>query len=93
MKGIIMNKKIILFILLILCVIILSGCGMQPIQEPVQQDNSIFKLYQHAYGGDIIVDTETNVMYWESMGAYNSGSLTLLVDAEGKPKLYNGDKK
>ena len=36
---------------------------------------------------EVLVDTETGVQYlYHSVG--NSGGLTLLVDAEGKPLLY-----
>lgn len=37
--------------------------------------------------GIIVVDSETNVEYWLSNGAYNGGTLTLLVDEHGNPKL------
>ena len=42
--------------------------------------------------GYIVYDSQTNVEYWLSRDPYNSGSLTLLVDAEGKPLIYNADK-
>ena len=36
----------------------------------------------------IIYDKDTKVMYSVSNGAYNRGTLTPLVDADGKPLLY-----
>ena len=39
-------------------------------------------------GSEIWVDTQTGVLYlYHAVG--NSGGLTLLVDAEGKPLLYH----
>ena len=41
-----------------------------------------------SYGsGSIIVDSETNVEYWMSNSAYNVGTLTMLVDEHGNPKI------
>ncbi len=39
-------------------------------------------------GYRIIYDKYTKVMYSVSNGSYNRGTLTLLVDADGKPLLY-----
>ena len=39
----------------------------------------------------IYYDKKTKVMYAVSNGSYNSGNVTLLVDAEGKPLLYQGE--
>ena len=38
----------------------------------------------------VVVDTKTGVMYSVSNGGYNHGTFTLLVDAEGKPLIYDG---
>lgn len=37
--------------------------------------------------GCIVMDSETNIEYWMSEGYYNSGTLTLLVDENGNPKV------
>ena len=36
----------------------------------------------------IVYDTETKVMYAKSEAAYNRGTMILLVDENGKPKLW-----
>lgn len=36
----------------------------------------------------VVYDVETKVQYVMSTGLYNTGNFTLLVDAEGKPLLY-----
>ena len=84
-----MSKKILLFSLLIILLFACCGCGMPKIEETRNEKKSVFKLVQSCSGGDLIVDTETSVMYWLSTGAYNSGNLTLLVDSNGNPKLYS----
>lgn len=40
---------------------------------------------------DIVYDTDTKVMYSRSMGSYNRGTLTVLVNSDGTPKLYEGE--
>ena len=39
----------------------------------------------------IVYDNETKVMYAVSDGDYNRGVLTMLVNADGTPKLYEGE--
>lgn len=38
---------------------------------------------------EVLVDTQTGVQYLLYHAVGNSGGLTLLVDAEGKPLLYH----
>ena len=45
-------------------------------------------LYEESYGS-VIYDTRTGVQYWRSEGYSNWGTLTVLVDEEGKPLIYN----
>jgi hypothetical protein len=35
---------------------------------------------------------DTHVMYVVSLCTYNAGNFTLLVDADGKPLIYKGEK-
>jgi hypothetical protein len=44
------------------------------------------KIESYTYGS-IVVDSETNVEYWISEGTYNGGTLTVLVDESGHPKV------
>ena len=86
-----MKKKIILICLFVTVAFITCACGMENIEENKNDRIGIFKRYQDYPGGNVIIDTETNVMYWISTGAYNNGTLTLLVEADGSPKIYNGE--
>lgn len=40
----------------------------------------------------IVYDKQTGVEYAMSCGAYNQGTLTLLVNADGTPKVYEGER-
>ena len=46
-----------------------------------------FIIIESYESGCIVIDSETNIEYWMSMGVYNSGTLTLLVDENGNPKV------
>lgn len=50
-------------------------------------------LTVETYGsyGSVVVDQDTAVMYYRSNDSYNKGTLTLLVDETGAPKLYIND--
>jgi len=77
-----------------LSVIMLTGCGNgeEPSEKPSEKrfkvlDGEIFDNFYIAY------DTETGIEYSVSNGLYNHGTLTILVDADGKPLIYEGWKK
>jgi len=36
------------------------------------------------------VDKSTGVMYWVSDNSYNRGNLTLLVNPDGTPRIWEG---
>ncbi len=59
--------------------------------EPV--DVSRFKLIESTNIWWVYADKETDVMYAVSRGTYNMGNFTLLVDANGKPLIYNEEIK
>lgn len=70
----------------------LCGCGRQEvkIQDKAQSSPSYMVTLSHEYLGDIICDTRTGVEYWRSCASYNCGVLTVLVDKDGKPLIYEG---
>ena len=83
-------KKIVLYIsltiLLIIGVFTLTGCSDD--ENIPDVDNRFKKIYSD-WAYYVIYDTETKVMYSVSNGDCNGGTLTLLVDADGKPLLYD----
>lgn len=86
-----MKKKIILAALLAVMMVVLCACSTLQDKE-VQTEDGLFMVYQKYMSGNIIVDTQTNVMYWMSTGTHNFGTLTMLVERDGSPKIYrDGD--
>lgn len=87
-----MSKRIYLIMILI-SMVTLSGCTSTKVsydKEPA--DVSRFQVIEKTYAWRIVADRETKVMYAVSNGGYNTGTFTLLVDAEGKPLLWEDGK-
>ena len=86
------NQKIlgiVVCLLLIMCGLIV-GCVDEVTASDYKDDYMFTKIYGD---GDfyIVYDNETKVMYAVSDGLYNRGTLTMLVNADGTPKLYDGE--
>jgi hypothetical protein len=81
MKRIII--AILLFVLILLAVILIPGCTKAKVET-----TSMFVKVEKTNIWDIVADRKTGVMYAVSRGGYNQGNFTLLVDAEGKPLIY-----
>lgn len=64
---------------------LLTGCGSE--SSDYKENSRYFKAISTEIGGRIIYDTRTGVEYWMSCGYSNV--LTPLVDAEGKPLIYD----
>lgn len=60
-------------------------------ENPKKGRTPTFRLHENYGFGYVLVDKDTHVMYWMSGGDYNNGNLTLLVNADGSPKIWNGD--
>ena len=52
---------------------------------------SLFEIVSEEEIFDVIYHKKTKVMYTVSNSNANRGNLTLLVDADGKPLLYEGE--
>lgn len=67
---------------------LLIGC--KSVDSEIYEGNTeFFKTISDEHYGNIVYDTRTGVEYWLSTGADNVGTLTLLVDADGKPLIYD----
>ena len=79
-------------IAMIIVSLLIVGCAkVEKIErkpEPINQ--SRFMEVEHTGAWRIVADRETGVMYAVSLGAYNIGTFTLLVDADGNPLIYKG---
>ena len=80
-------KKTMLIIALVLLAVILSGCVQTTTEERPRQ---LSKFVQVENGSvySIVYDKETKVMYAVSHYGAGSGVFTLLVNADGSPKLW-----
>lgn len=73
--------------------IFMTGCG-RPITDNFSSDTGTrFVKISREYGCDVVYDSETGVEYVTSRCAYNIGTYTLLVNADGTPKIYKGWEK
>lgn len=81
-------KKMMMIIILI--TLMLTGCASSKVEkvEKPKEDISRFEVVESAWNWWVVADKETGVMYTVSRGTYNMGSFTLLVDANGKPLIY-----
>ena len=72
-----------------LAVLLLALCAANEAQSAGKAPfewvySSSLAIYRVGY------DPDTGVMYAMSNGGYNSGTLTLLVNADGTPKVWEG---
>lgn len=81
-------KKIIISLLIVIG-IILTGWLLKDvtISNNYAENERFIKINDEGCF-DIVYDVETKVEYALSHGQYNRGSITLLVDKDGKPLLY-----
>ena len=77
-----MRKMIIVFLLGIIC---LTGCAKETMSGNLKRFIKVGS-YPDFY---VVYDSDTGVMYAVSAAMYNRGTFTLLVDADGKPLLYD----
>ena len=80
-----MRKTIVALLLGITC---LTGCSVKTDSDSACR----FAYIGVGYDFDIIYDRTTGVEYAVSYCAYNKGTVTLLVDADGKPLIYEGER-
>ena len=82
-------KRILIFIISIM--LLMTGCAkVENVKQP-EKEVSRFVSIEYTSNWQIIADKETGVMYAVSLGYYNCGTFTLLVDADGKPLIYKGE--
>ena len=78
-----------------LSVIMLTGCGSEgAFSYDEEPSENRFKVLDGEISDNFYVayDTVTGIEYSVSNGLYNHGTLTVLVDAGGKPLIYEGWK-
>lgn len=70
---------------------VLSGCSSNPTESKVVEEPSMFVVVESSGIWRVVYHRETKVMYAVSIGFYNMGNFTLLVNADGTPMLYEGE--
>lgn len=85
-------KKILISIVMIVLIMLLAYIFKDIITVNSNASDDRFVLISNEGIFDIYYDKETKVQYSVSRGSYNQGNLTVLVDAEGKPLLYQESK-
>ena len=85
-------KKIIISLLIVLG-IIFTGWLLKDItiSNVTAAEKNRFAFVSSEPHFNIYYDKKTKVMYAVSDGQYNRGNVVLLVDANGKPLLYEGE--
>ncbi len=80
-------KKAIGLIMAVIMAAMLAACS---VGDP--ETKSMFVQVECAGSWEVVYHRDTKVMYSVSHGDYNRGTMTLLVNADGTPMIYNGDK-
>lgn len=86
-------KRMAIVAVLVLTMLALCGCVGQMSREEVAQESENDRLLMQVsreIDGCVIVDKATRVMYWKSCAAYNYGTLTVLVNRDGTPRIWEG---
>lgn len=89
-----MKKFLAIILSIMICCFTFVGCSRKNEVIKTTELDRRFKIINDTNDGlgycNIIVDTETGVMYL-FRGAGYRGGLTVMVDANGKPLIYEGD--
>ena len=80
-------KKAVALMIVVLAMV-LTGCSEV---EDKASDKSEFVIVEGTSSWYIVYHKETKVMYAVSQGAYNGGTFTLLVNADGTPMIWEGE--
>ena len=87
-------KRWIVTVLVLALGLMLAGCARGKVDAGqiayAEVDNRMFMVVSDEWDGKVLVDKATGVMYWMSNGGYNTGNLTLLVNADGTPRIWEG---
>ena len=84
--------KLMISILIVISIMVLGFVFKNISTTTINSNNDRFITINTEENFYIVYDTKTKVEYVISDGAYNHGTFTLLVDAEGKPLLYIGEE-
>ena len=84
------TKLIVIFIAIVLCACLFTGCAEHLKVEEDYSTESSFIIVEDGASYYIVYHKDTKVMYTMSTGGYNCGSFCLLVNADGTPMVWEG---
>lgn len=84
-----MKKCMAILLVLVMAAFVFVGCGAV-VEDGGNgyESTKRFEVVWNDFDSEILVDTETGVMYFYYDG-YNAGGLTVMVDAEGNPLIWD----
>ena len=82
------SKFIATIIAIALVVVVLFFVGCDKTNNSVRANDDVFVMVSKNFSYAVVYDRETKVMYAISDATYNQGNFTMLVNADGTPKLY-----
>lgn len=88
-------KRWIVAALVLALGLMMAGCSStgkldsQKMAE-AEENNLMFITVSREWAGVVLVDKTTRVMYWSSYDSHNCGILTLLVNPDGTPRIWEG---
>jgi hypothetical protein len=87
-------KRWIVAALVLALGLMLAGCAMGKVDAgqiaDAEADNRMFMVVSNEINGKVLVDKATGVMYWMSIYSNNCGNMTLMVNADGTPRIWEG---
>jgi hypothetical protein len=87
-------KRWIVVALVLVLGLTLAGCARGKVDAgqiaDAEVDNRMFMVVSNEINGKVLVDKATGVMYWMSIYSNNCGNMTLLVNADGTPRIWEG---
>lgn len=88
-----MKKLVAVLLALVLCVGAFAGCSYATVEEKKEEKtvSSMFVRIEQTGSWQIVYHKETRVMYAVSIGGYNSGNFTVMVNPDGTPQVWNGE--
>ena len=89
-----MKKKSMILVVVACMIFGLTGCATEKTINDTDATalGQYFVTISNEYCGKVIYDTRTGVEYWMSNSTYNYGTITPLIDADGKPLIYDSTK-
>lgn len=87
-------KRWIVAALVLALGLMLAGCSTGKVDShkiaEAEENNRMFMTVSREFAGIVLVDKTTRVMYWASYDSHNCGILTLLVNPDGTPRIWEG---